>query len=84
MVKKLYKHEFKAWLRVVPLFWLAMLGIAAAGRFVQVFEDDSVYYKLIFGSSMVICGLTAVVQLLAPTVFGVYRFTGISSPAKAT
>ena len=74
MVKKLLKHEFKAWLRVVPFFWLAMVGIALAGRIVQFFEKDSIYYKLIFGSSMVAYGITAVVVLLTPTVFGVYRF----------
>lgn len=74
MVKKLLKHEFKAWLRVVPFFWLAVLGVATAGRIVQFFESDSVYYGMIFGSSMVAYGITAVVVLLTPTVFGVYRF----------
>lgn len=74
MVKKLWKHEFKAWLRVVPFFWLAMVGIATAGRIVQFFETDSVYYRLLFGSAIVTFVVAAVVVLLAPTVFGVYRF----------
>lgn len=74
MVKTLFKHEFKAWLRVLPIFWLAMLGVAVAGRIVQFFETDSIYYKLIFGSAMVVCGLATIVLLLTPTVFGVYRF----------
>lgn len=74
MVRTLFKHEFKAWLRVLPIFWLAMLGVAVAGRIVQFFETDSIYYKLIFGSAMVACGLAAIVLLLTPTVFGVYRF----------
>lgn len=74
MVKTLFKHEFKAWLRVVPLFWLAMLGVAVAGRIVQFFETDSIYYKLIFGSAMLAYGAAAFVVLLTPTVFGVYRF----------
>ncbi len=75
MVRKLYKHEFAAWLRVMPFFWVAMLGVAAAGRFVQFFEKvDSVYYWIIFGSSLLTFFLTALVLIAAPTVFGMFRF----------
>lgn len=74
MVKTLFKHEFKAWLRVLPLFWLAMLGVAAAGRIVQFFETDTVYYTLVFGSAILLFGASVFVLLLTPTVFGVYRF----------
>ena len=74
MVKKLFKHEFKAWLRVLPLFWLAMVGVAAAGRIVQFFETESIYYYLVFGSAMLAFGVAAFVLLFAPTVFDVFRF----------
>lgn len=76
MVKKLYKYEFKAWLRVIPFFWIAMLAIAAAARIIQFFEPDelSVYYTIIFGSSMLACSLAALVVFATNTVFGVYRF----------
>jgi len=74
MVKKLFKHEFKAWLRVLPLFWLAMLGVAVAGRVVQFFETETVYYYLVFGSAMLAFAGAAFVLLGAPTVFDVYRF----------
>lgn len=74
MVKTLFKHEFKAWLRVLPLFWLAMAGVAAAGRIVQFFEADTVYYKLVFGSAIFLFAASAFVLLLTPSVFGIYRF----------
>ena len=74
MVKKLYKHEFKAWLRVIPLFWVAMVGIAVAGRLVQLFENDSIYYKIIFVFSLIGFVLAAIVMIGAPVFFGIYRF----------
>lgn len=75
MVRKLYKHEFMAWLRVLPFFWVAMLGVAAAARFVQFFEKvDSVYYWIVFSSSLMTFFLAALVLLASPTVFGIFRF----------
>ncbi len=75
MVRKLYKHEFMAWLRVLPFFWVAMLGVAAAARFVQVFESvQSVYYWIVFGSSLLTFFFAVLVLAAVPTVFGIFRF----------
>ena len=75
MVRKLYKHEFAAWLRVLPFFWVAMLGVAVAGRFVQIFENiGSAYYWILFASSLLTAFLAAMALLAAPTVFGIFRF----------
>ena len=74
MVKKLYKHEFLAWLRVMPILYGIMLAMAAINRCIQLFENDSVYYDIIFGSSVTIYVIVLVAGIAAPLLFGVVRF----------
>lgn len=74
MVKKLYKHEFAAWLRVIVFFWAAVLITACFNRIVQIFETDSIIYKILFVSSCIMYGVSIVVALTAPLIFGIVRF----------
>ena len=74
MVKKLYKHEFAAWLRVIVFFWAATLLTAGINRIVQIFENDSVIYKILLVSSFLMYGIAIFVTLAAPTVFGIVRY----------
>ena len=74
MVKKLYKHEFLAWLRVIPFFWMATLFTAGVNRIVQIFDNDNLYYDILMTSSLVIYILAIFVTLATPTVFGIVRF----------
>ena len=74
MVKKLFKHEFLAWLRIMPLVYGIVLVIAAMNRLILCFETNTVYYTIIqiSGIFMYVIGLSVCVA--APTVFGVTRF----------
>lgn len=74
MVRKLYKHEFKAWLRVMSVIFGITLAIAAVFRIIQIFESDSIYYNIIEGSAIFMYVIALLVCLAAPTVFGVVRF----------
>ena len=74
MVKKLYKHEFAAWLRVIAFFWAAVLITASVNRIVQIFETDNMIYKILFVSSCILYGISIAVTLAASTVFGIVRF----------
>ena len=74
MVKKLYKHEFAAWLRVIVFFWAAVLISACFNRIVQIFETDSIIYKILFVSSCIMYGVSIAVALTAPMIFGIVRF----------
>ncbi len=74
MVKKLYKHEFLAWLRVLPLIYGITLVIAAMLRIVVAFENDSMYYDLVFVSAVVMFVIALIVTIAAPTVFSIQRF----------
>lgn len=74
MVKKLYKHEFLAWLRVVPIIFAITLITAAFHRVLQIFETNSVYYNIVNGSALILYVVSLLVCLAAPIVFGVVRF----------
>lgn len=74
MVKKLFKHEFLAYARVMSLVYIILLTIATAGRVIQFFENDSVIYAIISG----IANITYTVSIFASTafclVFAIARF----------
>ena len=74
MVKKLFKHEFLAWLRVMPIIYGITLIVAAMHRLLQFFETDSVYYNVVFVSGSIMYGVALVVTIAAPVVFGIQRF----------
>ena len=61
MVKKLFKHEFLYYTRVMSLVYLILLTIAGAGRVMQFFESDNIVYKII----SVFYGLTYGISVLA-------------------
>ena len=74
MVKKLYKHEFLAWLRVVPFIFGITLFTAAFHRVLQIFETNSIYYDIVNISAIVLYSVSVLVCLATPTVFGIVRF----------
>lgn len=74
MVKKLYKHEFLAWLRVLPIFYGITLITAAFHRVLQIFETDTVYYNIISVSALILFFVSLMVCMAAPVVFGIVRF----------
>ena len=74
MVKKLYKHELLAWLRVLTIIFGIVLGVSVMHRIIQLFENDSVYYSIVNGSVSFMYGIALLVCSVAPLVFGVVRF----------
>ena len=74
MVKKLYKHEFLAWLRVVPIIFGITLLTATFHRVLQMFETNSIYYNIVNVSALVLFFVSIMATLAAPTIFGIVRF----------
>ena len=74
MVKKLYKHEFIAWLRVLPLVWLITLAVSGIHRLVQLLETDTVYYDILNASGLIVFFVAIFACLLFPVIFGIVRF----------
>lgn len=74
MVRKLFKHELKAYLRILLVVWAGLLGIALLTRCAQFFEQDSTVYDIVYISSVVayIVGLLACLSF--PFIYGIVRF----------
>lgn len=74
MVKKLFKHECLAWLRVLPIIYGILLVVAALNRVFRLFETDAVYYEIIIGMTTFMYVVAVFVCMAAPVVFGISRF----------
>ena len=74
MVRKLYKHEFLAWLRVLPIVYIITLSVAAVHRIIQCFENDTVYYSIINGSAIFVYVIALLACMFTPIIFGITRF----------
>lgn len=74
MVKKLYKHEFIAWLRMITIIWAATVAIAGIHRLIQLFEADTVYYGIVNGSAIFVYVVAVLACMASPVIFGVTRF----------
>ena len=73
MVKKLYKYEFLALLRTLLPVYVALFGVALLSRFLQIFENKSVAYTIVFGSSCFAYGVTVAACVLLTLILCVVR-----------
>ena len=64
MVRKLFKHEFLAYMRALLPMHLIMLGIAALTRFVYFFETDTTTFNIVGISSIIAMVVSCVVCLV--------------------
>ena len=74
MVKKLFKHEFLYYGRIMSIVYLILFTVAAAGRIIQFFESDSVPYEIVFDISCLTYGICAFGTLVFASVLGILRF----------
>ncbi len=74
MVKKLFKHEILAYLRVIVPMHLILFGVAILSRIVQLFDNNSTAYNIVFASSVVAFCVGIVVCILLTLIFGIKRF----------
>lgn len=74
MVRKLIKYDFASYRRLLLPVQLILLGIAALNRIVQLFEDSSTVYQIVYTSSMVLYVISIIVALVLTMVVGIVRF----------
>lgn len=74
MVRKLFRHEFAAYWRVLIPAWIALIGVSVLGRLIQIFESDSTLYSIVSGSSILFYSIAIMVALAFPFVYSVIRF----------
>ena len=74
MVKKLFKHEIHALWRSMAPVWGVLFGVSVLGRLIRLFEQDTVIYNIISGSSVFFYIISLVACLVCPFVFAIVRF----------
>ena len=74
MVRKLFKYEFRSYLRTMIPLYVIILAIAMFGRIVQFFESDSIVYDIAFSSSVVAFAMGAITLVIMTEIIGVVRF----------
>jgi hypothetical protein len=74
MVKKLFKHEINAYLRVMSPVYACLLGVALIGRIIQIFEADTTIYELVNGSSIFVYIISLLVCFGFSSFFSIVRF----------
>ena len=74
MVKKLFKHEINAYLRIMLPVYGCLMIVAILGRFIQLFEADTTVYAVINGSSIFAYVVGVLICFGFSTFFSVVRF----------
>lgn len=74
MVKKLIKHEFMALARMLVPMYIILLGLSVITRVIAFFENDSVVYDIISGSSVAVLTIALVVGVVYTLVSCIIRF----------
>ncbi|MBR3778222.1 MAG: hypothetical protein IKL13_00660 [Clostridia bacterium] len=74
MVKKLFKHEVYAlWRSMIPI-WAILGGVSILGRFIQLFEQETVAYNIISGSAIFFYVVSLAACIVCPFVYAITRF----------
>ena len=74
MVKKLFKHEIKAYLRIMIPVYVCLLAVALLGRVIQFFEADTFIYSFVNGSSIFVYVVAIIACFGFSSVFSIVRF----------
>ena len=74
MVKKLIKHEFISYLRSLLPIELALIGIATVLRFIQIFENETTGYSILFGSAVFAFVAAIIVCLVMTFIVSIQRY----------
>ena len=74
MVKKLFKHEFLAYTRIMSIIYIILLSFALFGRILMFFENDSTIYTIISVFSNISYTLSISAAMAFSFGLGVVRF----------
>lgn len=74
MVKKLFKHEINSYTKYMGLVSLILLSVSLFCRVIQFFDNDSVVYNIVFGSSILAVVVAVFAAMILTTLLIVVRF----------
>lgn len=74
MVNVLLKHELKAYLRTIIPMNVILIAVALLSRIIQIFDNNSDTYNIVFGSSIFVFCVGIIVSLVLTFIFSIKRF----------
>jgi hypothetical protein len=74
MVRKLFKHEFLSYARIMLPIYAVLIGVSGVNRIVQLFEQDNIIYNIAFVSSIIAYAVTIILALVLTTITAVTRY----------
>ena len=74
MVKKLFKHEFLYYARVMGIVYIILLTVAAATRIIFCFETDTTPYEIISTFTLITYVVSVIAAFGFSFVMGIVRF----------
>ena len=74
MVKKLFKHEFLAYARIMSVVYIILLSIATVSRIIQFLENDSITYTIISVFSYSTYVISILMAISFSFIFSIVRF----------
>ena len=74
MVRKLFKHELKYYIRSLAPMYIVLAVVALLGRMVFFFEEESTAYEILQGSSIFMLVVACVAALFLCELFCLVRF----------
>lgn len=74
MVKKLFKHEFLSYARVMSIVYLILLTVATANRIIQFFEADTIVYSIINTFSWITYFISVIMVFIFAFWMNIVRF----------
>lgn len=74
MVKKLFKHEFLFYGRIMPIIYAILLIVAVATSVIFIFANDTTTYYIVSGFSEAVYGFSVIAAFGFAFVMGIVRF----------
>ena len=74
MVKKLFKHEFLSYARVMGLVYGILMAVTIATKLIMTFESDNTIYQIISAFTMLLYVVSVMAALGFSFVMGIVRF----------
>ncbi len=74
MVRKLFKHEFLSYARIMLPIYAVLIGVSGLNRLIQLFEQDGVVYGIAFVSSIIAYVVSIVLALVLTYINAITRY----------
>lgn len=74
MVRKLFKHEFLSYARIMLPIYAVLIGVSGLNRLIQLFEQDNLVYNIVFIFSIIAYVVTIVLALVLTAITAITRY----------